>query len=157
LFIAKEKGKKRKEKDMEIVRITYYENLKRYWRRRRYQRLHGSNPTKRKLLITRLGDGGSRRRQWKRRSCKPKLMVSLRRILSPLKLLAKFHDAYVDTMIRLAGNIVIGAGALPGKRVAKTKQISTVSSNADHRELVDSRLVLEIYKSLAASRQMAAY
>ncbi|PON34192.1 hypothetical protein PanWU01x14_346360, partial [Parasponia andersonii] len=125
---------------MEIVSITYYENLKRYWRRRRYQRLHGTNHTKRKLPITRLGDGGSRRRQWKMRSCKPKLMVSLRRILSPLTLLAKFHDAYVDMMIRLAGNVAIGAGAFAGKGLAKTKQISSVSSNADHRELVDNRL-----------------
>ncbi|PON34191.1 hypothetical protein PanWU01x14_346350 [Parasponia andersonii] len=142
---------------MEIGPITYYESLKRYWRRRRYQRLHGSNHTKRKVLITRLGDGGSRRRQWKMRSYKPKLLVSLRRILSPLTLLAKFHDAYVDTMIWLAGNMATGAGAFAGKKVAKTKQISTVSSNADHQELVDSRLVLEIYKRLAASRQMAAY
>ena len=144
---------------MEIVPITYYENLKRYWRRRRYQRLHGSNQNKKKMLITRLGDGGSQRRQWKIRTSKPKLMISVRRILSPVKILAKFHDAYVDMMIRFAGNMAdksTGAGAFAGKKVAKTKQISMVSSAGD-QELVDSRLVLEIYKRLAASRQMAAY
>lgn len=139
--------------------MTYYDNLKRYWRRRRYQRLHGSNHNKRKLLVTRLGEGGSRRRQWKIRSSKPKLMICLRRILSPVKMLAKFHDAYVDMMIRLAGNMAYkstGAGAFAGKKVAKTKQISMVKSTGD-QELVDSRLVLEIYKRLAASRQIAAY
>ncbi|XP_062109454.1 uncharacterized protein LOC133820905 [Humulus lupulus] len=149
---------------MEIVPATYYENLKKYWRKRKYQRLHGgSNQSKRKLLITRLGDGGgSRRRQWKMRSCKPKLtmMVGLRRVLSPAKLLAKFHETYVDLMIRLAGNVAsksTGAGAFSGKKVAKTKQVAMASSGGGDGDLVDGRLLLEIYKRLAASREMVTY
>ena len=139
--------------------MTCYENLKRYWRRRKYQRLHGSNHNnKRKLRIIRLGDHGtsSSRRQCKamRDSDKPRSPICLRRLFSPLKALAKFHDTYVNMMVRLAGNVAhksSGAGAFAGKKVAKSKQISVVSSG---EELVDSKLVLDIYKRLAASRQM---
>ena len=143
---------------MEIVQATYYEKLKKYWRKRKYQRLRGgSSHAKRKLLITRLGSSGdgSRRRQWKMRSCKPKLMmVCLRRVLSPAKLLAKFHETYVDFMVRLAGNVAdksTGAGVFSGKKVAKTKQIAMVCNGNGDQELVDGRLLVEIYKRLAAS------
>ena len=141
---------------MEIVPTTYYENLKRYLRRRKYQRMYASNHSgdKRNLKITRLGVGGtvSPRRRWKIPR-KPKL-ICLKRIFSPIKLVAKFHETYVDVMNRMAGSVAhksSGAGPFAGTKVAKTEQISMVSCGD---ELVDSKLVLEIYKRLAASRQM---
>ena len=139
---------------MEIVPLAYFDNLKRYLRRRKYQRMYGSNykgNNKRKLKIMRLGDG-SPRREWKI-SKKPKLM-RLKRVFWPINLLKKFHETYVDMVSRLAGSIAhkaSGAGAFAGKKVAKTKQISMLSCG---EELVDTKLVLEIYKRLAASRQM---
>ncbi|GMN73866.1 hypothetical protein TIFTF001_053757 [Ficus carica] len=89
-----------------------------------------------------------------RDSDKPKSPICLQRLFSPLKALAKFHDTYVNMMVRLAGNVAhksSGAGAFAGKKVAKSKQMLVVSSG---EELVDSKFVLEIYKGLAASRQM---
>lgn len=133
---------------MEIVPYAYYESLKRYWRRRRYQRLNGANYTtnRRKLRIARLGGNCSSttstgRRLWRVKSS-PKLSFDI--ILSPIKVLTKFHDAYVDMMIRLAGNVgnPNSVDLLGGKRVPKGRQISVVSCG----EEVEGRLVLEIYK-----------
>ncbi|CAB4265092.1 unnamed protein product [Prunus armeniaca] len=131
---------------MEIAPVAYYDNLKRYWRRRRYQRLNGD--TKKKMRVTRLGGVKTTRRIWKLRSAMPKLR--LMKFVSPLKLLTKFHDAYVDMMYRMAGNAA-SVGRISGKKVAKAQdQISIASCG----EEVDGRLVLEIYKRLAASRQL---
>jgi len=130
---------------MEIISSACYENVKRYWRRNRYQRLNGAS--KRKLKIARLGSG----RRWKLRAV-PKLHME---IASPIKLLAKFHDAYIDMMLRLATNIgsLNNKGFFRGKKVAKDQHISMVSSGDE----VDSRLLLEIYKKLAASRDMSDF
>ncbi|KAH7516461.1 uncharacterized protein LOC107413320 [Ziziphus jujuba] len=141
---------------MEIFesQTTYFDNLKRYWRRRKYRKLSGSRTIKRKMKYARLGDGTSPspspRRSWKIRTF-PKLRL---RLVSPLKLFAKFHEAYVDMMIGLAGNVAKSSrlGIFSGKKVASEKHISMVSSG---EELVDSKLVLEIYNRLAASRQLA--
>ncbi|KAB1205614.1 hypothetical protein CJ030_MR7G017786 [Morella rubra] len=137
---------------MEIVPSAYYQSLKRYWRRRRYKRLNGANSNKRKLKIARLG-AGTARRLWRMRAT-PKISRNI--ILSPIKLLAKFHDAYVDVMIRLAtgnGGRSNDVGLFGEKRVAKGPQISTVSSG----EEVDGRLVLEIYKRIVSTREIAVF
>ncbi|KAJ6718824.1 hypothetical protein OIU79_006649 [Salix purpurea] len=130
---------------MEMISSTCCENVKRCWRRRRYQRLNGAN--KRKLTIARLGSG----RRWKLRAV-PKLHM---KIASPIKLLAKFHDAYIGMMIRVAANMASlnSKGFFRGKRVARDQHISTVSSGDE----VDSRLLLEIYKRLAASRDLSGF
>lgn len=137
---------------MEISPISYFENLKRYWRRRRYQKLSGANIKKRKLQVTRLGDGKLCRHSKPRRTM-PKLKL---RIVSPLHILSKFHDSYVEMTKGLASSVIKSAnngGVLAGKKVAKEKQITLVSCG----EEVDSRLVLEIYKRLAASRSVSTY
>ncbi|GMY18460.1 hypothetical protein FCV25MIE_13699 [Fagus crenata] len=126
---------------METVPSTYYGNLKRYWRRRRYQRLNGANNNKRKLKITRLG--GTARRLWRVRRT-PKLTLIKVVSLSPIKLLAKFHDAYVKMMIRLVSNV---------KNPKDDRRISVVSSG----EEVDGRFVLEIYKRIASTHEIPAF
>ncbi|KAM5567809.1 hypothetical protein ABKV19_015734 [Rosa sericea] len=138
---------------MEIAPTTCYENLKRYWRRRRYQRLNGDK--KKKMRVVRLGGGPSGSASPTRRSWKIRTAAKLRLIkcVSPIKLLAKLHGAYVDMMVRTAGNVG-GARRIAGgsKKVAKAQdQLSVAASE----EAVDTRLVLEIYKRLAASRQLA--
>ncbi|KAG7973800.1 hypothetical protein I3843_06G015300 [Carya illinoinensis] len=145
---------------MEIVPSAYYENLKRYWRRRRYQRLiNGANYTNRRnLRIARLGGNSSSsstsaRRLWRVKSS-PKLRFG-NIILSPIKVLTKFHDAYVDMMIRLAGNVANpnSVNLFGGKRVPKGRQISIVSYG---EEVDQGRLVLEIYKRIASTRELDA-
>jgi hypothetical protein len=98
---------------MEIVPSEYYESLKRYWRRRKYQRLtNGGKNNGRKLKIAGLGG--------RTRTSTSKGMEFNINIVSPIKLLAKFHDAYVDMMIRLAGNVgnPNNVGLFGGNRVA---------------------------------------
>ncbi|KAF5745238.1 hypothetical protein HS088_TW07G00821 [Tripterygium wilfordii] len=133
------------------MEIPGYDNLKRYWRRRQYQRLFNN---KRNIKVVRLGGGeggggsanGGRRRRI--RILIPRLRL---KFLSPIKLLAKFHDAYVAMMVRLAIN-ANNAKLFAGKKVARTsQQVSMVASG----EQVDTKLVLEIYKRLAASRPEA--
>ncbi|KAM5567810.1 hypothetical protein ABKV19_015735 [Rosa sericea] len=139
---------------MEIVPSTYYDNLKRYWRRRRYQRLNVDS--KKKMRVARLGGGATG-------STSPTRFFKIRKLrsikfVSPITLLAKFHGAYVDMMVRMAGNVG-GARRVAGgsKKVAKAEdQIVSVAASCGE-EAVDTRLVLEIYKRLAASRQLAAY
>ncbi|EEF36080.1 conserved hypothetical protein [Ricinus communis] len=136
---------------MEMISSACYDTLKRCWRRRRYQRLHCSTNSKRKLKIIRLG-GAATRRIWKLRTTAPKLQWKL---LSPVRILVNFHDAYVDMMIRLANNMgkLNGRGVFGRKKFAKDKQISMVSCG----EEVDTRLVLEIYKRLVAARELRGF
>ncbi|OWM68028.1 hypothetical protein CDL15_Pgr017596, partial [Punica granatum] len=135
---------------------SYYESLKRYWRRRKYHRLDGARygSIRRKLKITRLGGTtGHRpiRREYSKVRTAPKLRL---KILSPVNLLAKFHEAYTELMIRLAmgmdrsdSSSVIGGN----NKIKKGQQVSLVSTG----EEVDSKLAMEIYKKFAASRQLA--
>ncbi|KAK4785012.1 hypothetical protein SAY86_001701 [Trapa natans] len=134
---------------------SYYQSFKSYWRKRKYQRLTGTryNSIKKKLKITRLG---SRSRPSHRHYSKlttlstaPKLGP---KILSPIKMLSKFHDGYVTMMVRLAGSLDRSAGssAMGGNKVKKGQQVALASTG----EEVDSRLVMEIYKKFAASREM---
>ncbi|KAA8532640.1 hypothetical protein F0562_032544 [Nyssa sinensis] len=81
---------------MVILPTAYFGNIKRYWRKRKYRRLDDAN--KKKQKIKRLGN--KKRRVWKIRLV-PKLRF---KVVSPLKLLAKFHDAYIDMMIGLAAS-----------------------------------------------------
>ena len=77
------------------------------------------------------------------------------KIFSHNRIFSKFHDAYVDMMIGLASNVgkinkIRDLGG--GKRIAKSSQVLMVSSTCEE---FDSKLVLEIYERLAASRQLS--
>ncbi|KAJ7943094.1 Transcriptional repressor NrdR like [Quillaja saponaria] len=139
---------------MEIVPNTYYENLKRYWRRRRYQKLNDEkNKKKKKLKVLRLGSvRETNRGQVLRIRIIPKLKLG---IISLIKYLAKFHDAYVDTMIRLSGNAGNSRnyGLFGSKSILKSRQI-TMSCGGEE---VDGRLVFEIYKRMMSTREVASF
>ncbi|KAL7260414.1 hypothetical protein ACSBR1_006139 [Camellia fascicularis] len=131
---------------MDIVPATYVENIKRYLRRRKYQRLDN---TKKRLKTTRLGSK-TRHWSWKIRRPVPKLRF---KTVSPIKLMAKLHDAYVDMMIRLVGDN--NDGIFGAKRVPKGRSVP-VPMVAANDEVVDGTLVLEIYKRLVSSRELEA-
>ncbi|KAL6324834.1 hypothetical protein AAG906_018361 [Vitis piasezkii] len=116
---------------MEIQSFQRSFGFGRYWRRRKYQRLDVAN--KRNVKMVRLG--GKQRRFWRIRQI-PKLHL---KIISPLKLLVKLKNAYVSMMLNLSGS-----------RVPKARQVPIAYSN----EEFDNRLVLEIYKSMIASREL---
>ena len=125
---------------MEIVSSTYYENLKRYWRRRKYQKMYGLNHEK-KLKIASLGDQAT-------------LNPSKKPVKSIGLVAYKFHETYINATNRMAGSVAHKssvAGAFAGKKVAKTNQISMAPCG---EELVDNKLALEIYKRFATSRQI---
>lgn len=141
---------------------SYYQSFKSYWRRRKYQWLlngirYGSCIRK-KLKITRLGCSRTSRSRPSRRhyskirmSTAPKPKPGLK-MLSPTKLLAKFHGAYATMMIRLAASLdrSVSSSAVGGNKVKKGHRVSLTSTG----EEVDSRLVMEIYKKFAASREI---
>ncbi|OWM64412.1 uncharacterized protein LOC116207084 [Punica granatum] len=123
-------------------------SIKRYWRRKKYKRLHAEVAHQKRVQVMRFGRGSSRR-FWKIRIV-PKLQW---RIPSPLKLLTRLRNAYVKMMFSLAGNVgslntnsVFGA-----KRIPKARQAPVVYS-ADE---IENRLVYEIYLALKASRDLA--
>lgn len=130
---------------MDILQIPNFGNLKRNWRRRRYQRLDDASNNKKKLRIARLGSK-------KPRGFKLRIIPKLRlKFISPIRIFSKFHEAYVNTMIRLVG--YNKTGIIEGKRVPRREPIPMVSTSSN--EIVDGRLVLEIYKRMLSSRESA--
>lgn len=106
------------------------------------------------MRVARLG--GNVKRSWKVRVM-PRLRLRLRILLSsPVRILARMRDAYVDAMLRLsgkAGSLRSGADLSFGvQKVPKAKARVSKSSIEDF----ESRLLFEIYKSIAESRQLAA-
>ncbi|XP_010279430.1 PREDICTED: uncharacterized protein LOC104613349 [Nelumbo nucifera] len=134
---------------MESLSLPFYGSLKRYWRRRRYHRLEGSTTGRKNMKIVMIG--GNTRRVWKIRPI-PRLRLKM---LSPMKVLVRLKEAYMNMMLKLAGNVgyLNNNNMFGNKRIPKARQVKTVSSN----EEFEMRLILEIYKSLAASRQLSSY
>ncbi|KAG5532327.1 hypothetical protein RHGRI_026831 [Rhododendron griersonianum] len=128
---------------MDMVPATYLDNLKRYWRRRKYQRL---DDNKKRMKVARLGN--NQRRGWKLRLAR-KLKF---KVVLPVKLLTKFHSAYINMMVRLVGDKE--TGLFGGKRIPKSGPVPMVASASN--EIVDGRMVMEIYKRLVSTRELAA-
>ncbi|KAF9623468.1 hypothetical protein IFM89_003052 [Coptis chinensis] len=127
---------------------TFYGSLKRYWRRRQYQRIDGAITKNPKAIRL----GGKRKRTWKIKLT-PKLKWGLK-IVSPIKLMAKLRDAYINMMLGLAGNVgsLSGDNFFGGKRIPRARKISKVSKT----DVFETKLIFEIYKALKASRELAA-
>lgn len=135
--------------EIELPKPTFG-GIKKYMRRRRYQRLHGGGATtgRGKMKVIRLR---SPPRHW-RMGTIPKLRWMMR---SPLKLMTKFKNAYMNFMLRLGVNV----GALNTdnnisrgvKRIIpKGRQGSKVYSG----DAFEARLIFEISKSLVASHEL---
>jgi hypothetical protein len=125
--------------------------LTRYLSRRGYRRLdYGTTTTgrRKKMQIIRMR---SPRKDWKIRTS-PKLRWMIR---SPLKLLTKVKNTYMNVMLKLAGNV---GGALNTdnkfgvKRIPKTRQVS--NSKVYSGDAFEARLIFEISKTLVASHEL---
>ncbi|KAG4120916.1 hypothetical protein ERO13_D11G172400v2 [Gossypium hirsutum] len=123
---------------MEFLQKSIPGTLKGYWRRRRYQRLHGGEVIKKKnVKLTRIG--ARSRRFWKIKAI-PKLRWR------PMKLLTKLKNGYMNMMLRLAGT----ENQFGGKRIPKARKVALGYSCYEF----DQRLVYEIYKNLSATHEL---
>lgn len=93
------------------------------------------------------------RRFWRIKAI-PKLSLVVMR--SPLKLLNKIKNAYIDFMLKLSGKVGGGEGSLIGdaafgqKRIPKSRQVTHKFTMNEF----EARLIFEISKVLVASREL---
>ncbi|XVE72132.1 hypothetical protein DITRI_Ditri11bG0014000 [Diplodiscus trichospermus] len=134
---------------MELLQKPFPGTLKRYWRRRKYQRLNGE-VTKSKKNIRITGVGGGSRRFWRIKAI-PKLRWKII-ASSPIKLLTKLKISYMNMMINLAGTVghLNTENIFGGKRIPTARKVSTGHSRNEFEE----RLVYEISKALIATREL---
>ena len=130
-------------REMELIPRPIKGRLKRYWRRQRYERLHGSKRSRKNVQVVRLGDSPSTR-VWRMRVI-PKLRL---KIVSPLRLWTKLKNAYMNTMLSLAGNVghLSSSNVFGGRRIPKARKVPLNYSF----EEIENRLIIEIYKALAS-------
>jgi len=120
-----------------------YGGIKRYFRRRRYQRLDngGAATGERKMKMVRLRR--SPHRQWRIKAV-PKLTWMVR---SPLKMLAKLKSAYMNFMLRS-----MNTDNIFGNK--KTLKIDRQVSKNYKSDEFEARLIFEISKALVASHEL---
>ena len=96
------------------------------------------------MQVARFGGNIPPRRFWKIKAV-PKLRLK-KIIVSPLKLLRKLKNSYLNLMFNLAGNVgsLNTDNVFGNKRIPKARDSKVVYSS----EEVENRLVSEIYKAL---------
>ncbi|WCJ25314.1 hypothetical protein M5689_007207 [Euphorbia peplus] len=133
---------------MELLSSPITRTWRRYWRRKRYQRIdRGVRSGRRNMKVIRIGDHGSpARRVWKVKAARLRI---LKIASSPLKLLSKIRNAYMNMMLNLAGNVgyLNNDNFFGNKRIPKARETSARITNQEFED----RLVLEIYKALKAT------
>jgi hypothetical protein len=107
--------------NMELAPSFFNGSWKRYWRRKRYQRLDGAITARKNTNVARFG--GSPRRTWKIKAV-PKLRI-LKNIASPTKLLRKLKNAYISMILSVAGN-ADGTHVFGDKRVPRGRQAKAI-------------------------------
>ncbi|XP_058740026.1 uncharacterized protein LOC131612234 [Vicia villosa] len=125
-------------------------DIKRYLSRRGYRRLdYGTTTTgqwKKMRIIRIVGP----RRDWRIRTS-PRLRWMIR---SPLKLVTKVKNIYMNLMLKLAGNV---GGALNTDNkfgVKRAPKIRQGSSKGYSSGAFEARLIFEISKNLVASHEL---
>jgi len=134
-------------KKMEILfpKATYG-GIKRYLRRQRYRRLHGGAATgRRKMAIIQLRGP---RRHWRLRTS-GRFRWLMR---SPLKMLAKLKNVYMNLMLKMAGKTrainsdkIFGAKRIPNPRHVSKKYAC---------DEFEARILFEISKTLVPSYEL---
>ncbi|PIA33439.1 hypothetical protein AQUCO_04100099v1 [Aquilegia coerulea] len=125
---------------------SIYESLKRYWKRRNYQRLEGgATKSKNNFKIMRFGASN--------RSHKPLPELQTKSQESRRKLVVKFHDAYLEMMLGLSFKIrsLDGENMFGRKRIPKAGKVNKGSLFEEN----EKKLFFEIYSILLASREFA--
>ncbi|QCE12916.1 uncharacterized protein LOC114185876 [Vigna unguiculata] len=122
-----------------------YGGIKRYFRRRRYQRLDSGGAAtftgERKTKMIRLRR--SPHRQWRMKAV-PKLTWMVR---SPLKMFAKLKNAYMKFMLKS-----MNTDNMFGNK--NTLKIDRQTSKVRKNDAFEARLIFEISKALVASHEL---
>ncbi|CAN0896610.1 hypothetical protein LINGRAHAP2_LOCUS18602 [Linum grandiflorum] len=142
---------------MKLVPKKIYSSLSRYWRRKRYQRIHDGAIRNKTARITRLGghrDNNNNRAGklvWKIKVV-PKLRLRVI-VRAPLKLAGKLKNSYLDMMVRIADTVGHSNTdrVLGNKRVPKSRQLGMSDANLDF----ESRILYEMVKNISASHELS--
>ncbi|KAE8648615.1 hypothetical protein Csa_007807 [Cucumis sativus] len=136
---------------MDIIATSSAQNLRRLWRRRAYQRLGSGNNmstvTTRSSRSFRVG-----RMMIMRRRVSPKIRL---KVSSPLKVVAKIHDAYVEMMMRLAnsvGNMYAIGGFGNRKRIPKPQNQVPLGGEQIDAKLSCTVSLKELRRGFASNR-----
>ncbi|KAJ1284528.1 hypothetical protein BS78_03G210900 [Paspalum vaginatum] len=161
--------------EAEAFPIRFTKGIRSYWRRRDYQPVDGSGAAargRRRHRLVRLGDGsGSGARPWavrirgivgraQRPAPAPSRAAAVAR--APLRVLGRIRDAYVDVMLGAARTRPAAARALPSaaealckKRVPVRRSSGQQQARRQKPDELGQRLVMEMYKSVLASRDLS--
>ncbi|CAM0953652.1 unnamed protein product [Alopecurus aequalis] len=149
--------------EVEAFPIGFTKGIRSHWRRNKYQRLENGSRTN---GTQRLGGGGARRsgRGWRvrlrglilRRARVVRLVVSM-----PGRVLGRLRDAYVGGMLavsRKASVMALPSDGMWTKRVPRRKYQQKLLPGAAAAQQgpseFEKRLVMEIYKSIVASKEL---
>ncbi|KAM3350177.1 hypothetical protein ACQJBY_022769 [Aegilops geniculata] len=158
--------------EAEAFPIRFTKGIRSYWRRSKYQRVDGGTGGRGTRHLVRLGDGGSgdgNRKAWgvrlggmfRVRVKAPASAVAAAK--APKRVLGRIRDAYVDAMLgaakkHSAATHTLPNGPAPEALWQKRVPVRRSRSQAQVRQKADElgqRLVLEMYKSVRASRDLA--
>ncbi|CAL4901689.1 unnamed protein product [Urochloa decumbens] len=140
--------------EAEAFPIRFTQGVRAYWRRRKYHRLEAGDGKARSGATKQLGTARRGGGGW---GAMRRLRVRVRVVLAaPRRALARARDAYVGGMLALAKRASAlalpgGADGLLAKRVPRRKQLPAAPPKATEFE---QRLILEIYKSIVASKEL---
>jgi hypothetical protein len=151
--------------EVEAFPIGFTKGIRSHWRRRKYQRLENGDGGSRTKNTQRLG-GGARRGSggWRvrlRGLLLRRVRVVRAVVAAPARLLGRLRDAYVGGMLVVARKAA--ATSLPGdrmwaKRVPRRKHqkllLPGAAAAAQGPSEFEKRLVMEIYKSIVASKEL---
>ncbi|WCJ22277.1 hypothetical protein M5689_004373 [Euphorbia peplus] len=127
---------------MDGLSPTIYTKLRRYWRRRNYQRVNDTVRRSRNSIELGASNSTTKRRRIWRIKIKPKLKIL--RNASPKKFFVWLRDAYVKMMLGFANSRVVGPGYgdHPGVTGFGRRQIKEY----------DEKMIIQIYKSLVMAQ-----
>lgn len=134
--------------DEEKVSEKWFQGLRGYWKRRKYEKLDGSSRRRRRRLAqAELGSSPNTRRRFWRFKISRKFRF-FRKLPSPKKLLISLRDSYVDMMLGFANSRVFSAGYGGGAAVCG----GIAGFGQRPGKEYDEKMILEIYKSMVAAK-----
>ncbi|KAF5201347.1 hypothetical protein FRX31_009066 [Thalictrum thalictroides] len=132
---------------MEGFSVNFYQGIKGYWKRKHYQRIHGSGSRhKNRVELTDLGT--KRRKRFWRIKIAPKLKIY--NISSTKKFFIRLRDAYVNWMLGVASSRGFSAGLGGGGSGGSLGY----GFGKDPVKEYDEKVLVDIYKSLILQGQL---